>query len=439
MMFWLGFLPLLSLLTWPSLAAEAPEKRRTAGQFHDLLLNGLVARPHKFDRWFPEFGGRIDAVSAGVCQVNLQAYLGNHTARESLPDTVIEYCSNQNDCILDNLVESIKSDMGTAQVLLGLTPVILSNFGPSIAEISVMSTQRPLLTLLLAFGAPAVYPTRLLRYDNPLEVLRTNSPKSNFFPLQLQKRHAVLISIAEYVIAAAAIANVFHCTITLGLWTLSIIGCETFVFPFLWVILALAVHIPAAVALRFLKGSKLKISSLAAEFRRPDLTSIGKRLRHAFWREFEPCASGPSLVVEEDETSSFAISLNYLAGIVAYAQLTWGISVFSSLLYISVRDASFVVARLVASALVCQLILSFELRGLEDALAGSERESAEAKAKCLGPHEDPDDSRFKEPNDAEKNRSGLPLLHSSVTRDVEDFGSDVRSGLGSVSGNASGI
>ncbi len=438
-MLWLRFLPLLPLLTWPLFAAKAPEKRRTAGQFHDFLFNSLVARPHKFNKWFPEFGGRIDAISAGVCQVNLQAYLGNHTARESLPDPVIEYCFNQNDCILDNLVESIKSNMGTAQVLLGLTPVILSNFGLKIAEISVMSTQRPLLTLMLTLGAPAIYPTRLLRYDNPFEILRTNSPRLNFFPLQLQKRHAVLISIAEYLIAAAAIANVFHCTITLGLWTLSIIGCETFIFPFLWVILASGVHIPAAVALRFLKGSKLKISSLAAEFRRPDPTPIGKELRHAFWREFIPCASGPILVVEDDETSKFAIGLNYLAGILASAQLTWGISVFSSLLYISIRDASFVIARLVASALVCQLILSFELQGLEDVLAGSERESAEAKTKPLGPHEDSDDSRFRDLNKAEKKRSGLPLLHSSFTSDVEDFGPNVRSVLGTVNGNASGI
>jgi len=169
-MLWLRFLPLLPLLTWPLFAAKAPEKRRTAGQFHDFLFNSLVARPHKFNNWFPEFGGRIDAISAGVCQVNLQAYLGNHTARESLPDPVIEYCFNQNDCILDNLVESIKSNMGTAQVLLGLTPVILSNFGLKIAEISVMSTQRPLLTLMLTLGAPAIYPTRLLRYDNPFEI-----------------------------------------------------------------------------------------------------------------------------------------------------------------------------------------------------------------------------------------------------------------------------
>ena len=380
-MFWLQFLPLFSVLPWPTLATEGLHKRRTAGQFHDFLINGLVARPHKFNKWFPEFGGRIDAISAGVCQVNLQAYLGNHTARESLADDVIEYCFNQNDCILDNLVESIKSDMGTAQALLGLLPVILSDFGPTIAEISVMSTQRPLLTLMLAFGAPAVYLTRLLRYDNPLEVLRTNSPKSKFLPLALQKRHAVVISITEYLIAAAAIANVFHCTITLGLWTSSVIGCETFIFPVLWVLIALAVQIPASVALRFLKGSKLKVSSLAAEFRRPDLAqSIREKLRYAFWKEFEPCTSGPSLVIEDGETSNFAIGLNYLAGMNGYAQLIWGISVFSSLLYISVRDASFVVARLVASALVCQIILSFELRGLEDNLAGSQRESAEDKA-----------------------------------------------------------
>ena len=172
-MFWLQFLPLFSILPWPTPATECLQKRRTSGQFHDFLINGLVARaPHKFNKWFPEFGG------AGSMPHPLESakstckqYLGNHTARESLPDNVIEYCFNQNDCILGNLVESIKSDVGTAQVLFGLLPVILSNFGPTIAEISVMSTQRPLLTLMLAFGAPAVYLTRLFRYDSPLEVL----------------------------------------------------------------------------------------------------------------------------------------------------------------------------------------------------------------------------------------------------------------------------
>ena len=93
----------------------------------------------------------------------------------------------------------------------------------------------------------------------------------------------------------------------------------------------------------------------------------------------------------------------------AYAQLTCNISVFLSLLYISVRDASFVVARLVASALICQIILSFELRSLEDTLARSERENTEAKAKRLGSHknpDDPDDSRFRDPNDAERTDQG---------------------------------
>lgn len=37
------------------------------------------------------------------------------------------------------------------------------------------------------------------------------------------------------------------------------------------------------------------------------------------------------------------------------------------------------------------------------------------------------------------NHQNLPLLHFSVTSDVEDFGPNNRFGLGAVSGNASGI
>ena len=46
-----------------------------------------------------------------------------------------------------------------------------------------------------------------------------------------------------------------------------------------------------------------------------------RKLRYAFWQEFEPCASGPSLIIEDGETRNFAIGLNYLAGMNGYAQL----------------------------------------------------------------------------------------------------------------------
>lgn len=360
-MLWSNTALILSLLGLSTTVAQS-----NATQIKPNLLYEKGVRPHKYQNWFPNFGDRINAVSIGVCNVSLNAYLGNLTARESLSTDVIEYCSNHNDCILSNLVESIKADISTAGVILGLTPGILASLGPSVAEISVLSTQRPLLSLMLSLGAPAVYPARLLRYDDPLKVLHTRQTPSVF--LALQRRYAAAISIVQYVIAAAAIANVFYCATTLGLWTISTWDCNDFFLPLLWVLLCLAAHGPAAIAFRLTKGSRL-VELLKKPYSKG---STAAWLTHAVRKEFQPCASGYSLKAEHFKPSILAIILNLFAGILAYAQVVYGIIVFSSLLYISVGDASFVVARFIASALACQIILTFELSGLEDNLSSGE-------------------------------------------------------------------
>ena len=64
-----------------------------------------------------------------------------------------------------------------------------------------------------------------------------------------------------------------------------------------------------------------------------------------------------------------AICLNWVAVILAYAHWIFGNLVFSSTLFIGTLDALGVMARYLASALVCRMILFVELagiRGLEE-------------------------------------------------------------------------
>lgn len=53
-------------------------------------------------------------------------------------------------CILDNTGEYVKSVMATAQVLLGVTPTILSILGPSTEELAMLGVvaRRPLLAFI---------------------------------------------------------------------------------------------------------------------------------------------------------------------------------------------------------------------------------------------------------------------------------------------------
>ncbi len=64
-----------------------------------------------------------------------------------------------------------------------------------------------------------------------------------------------------------------------------------------------------------------------------------------------------------------AVCLNWVAVILAYTHWIFGTLVFSSTLFIGTLDALGVIARYVASALVCRMILLVELagiRGLEE-------------------------------------------------------------------------
>lgn len=112
----------------------------------------------KFQHWFPKYEQHwLEA--AASCEQELSNYLhDNRTAECSTP------CACAADCLLQNVTSTIQSNFASAQVLLGLVPVILVFFGPTIAEVAALSTYRPLLAVLLALGSPAIKVGRLFRH-----------------------------------------------------------------------------------------------------------------------------------------------------------------------------------------------------------------------------------------------------------------------------------
>ena len=77
-------------------------------------------------------------------------------------------CYDQIDCILGHTVESLKANMASTSIVLGLMPTVLAMFGPSVDEISLLSIYRRLLSLLLSMGAPVVHVARVGQYQDPV-------------------------------------------------------------------------------------------------------------------------------------------------------------------------------------------------------------------------------------------------------------------------------
>ena len=141
-----------------------------------LVYPSLVATTAaQFASWYPYYGIMLQTIVSQNCSLEYQTYLvGNLTEAAVLEHwTPSEYqwfpaeWSNfasepVTNCILNALPESVKNNMNTAAVLLGLLPTILYTLSSTTAETALLSlvARRPLLTLLLSAGSPAAAPLR---------------------------------------------------------------------------------------------------------------------------------------------------------------------------------------------------------------------------------------------------------------------------------------
>ncbi|KAI2627642.1 hypothetical protein GGR54DRAFT_425042 [Hypoxylon sp. NC1633] len=103
----------------------------------------------RFQEWLPEYATTFRNISENVCSETLRAY-------QYLPpgNDKLNTCYHHIDCIVANLTETRKANMASASVLLGLMPSLVASLAPSIAEITLLSLDHPVLSLL----------TRRIRY-----------------------------------------------------------------------------------------------------------------------------------------------------------------------------------------------------------------------------------------------------------------------------------
>lgn len=114
------------------------------------------------------------------------------------------------ECMLENMPELAKYKMGAAQIVLGLTPTIVATLAVRPQDTAILSVvgRRHLLALGLAVGSPAINAYRGQEYSAAIESLRD---RSGVRPRVIQRLDPFII-VAEYALAAAAIANIGELT-----------------------------------------------------------------------------------------------------------------------------------------------------------------------------------------------------------------------------------
>ena len=322
----------------------------TMGRVHWIIIlllpSTAVAKAVHFSSWFPYLRPTLTNISTTTCAPSLAAY-------RSTPDRLT--CQAHVDCILPNMLELEKANMANAAILLGLLPVFVATFGPDVKEIALLSSRRPLLSLLLSIGVPAVYISRPIEYADPLELLEPAPGRFTVGRIE-HRRLAALVSAVEYGLVALAIVNMLWVSYTLGVQTVLAWKCIPFM-PIAWVLVPMVIHLIAALTFRTSKA-----------VRHAENMSEGERLRGGavrrwFMTEFLLCANQAEEVLRGEAPGYVTVMINFLATFLGSIHVIFGVVVFASVLFITLSDATLVGLRYVASILVCRLILKFEIAG----------------------------------------------------------------------------
>lgn len=323
--------------------------------------------------WFPrpwstqfqfKEGTLFHLLSTTTCNESLQDY---HTALNSPWGSfgslqLLAVCYNHEDCIFDRIPTDLQLNLQSAGVILGLLPTLMSTLGINIAEIALLSAHRPLLSLLLSLAAPAAAPFRPLEYYNPEKLLESEPgrPKIRKF----RRLTAYILSSFEYLLIVAAVVSNFLLMWDIGKKAILSWGCTTTFGPLLWVSLSFIIHVPSALSYGIVVWRARR-----RQHKKGMSRSLWDRFFSVLKSEFTICANIGAKTGEKtlsaEKLPVLAVVLQIIAGFGSFIHLVLGTIVFSSLLFLTVKDVlSNILWRLILSTLAARVILLIEIAGL---------------------------------------------------------------------------
>ncbi|KAI1819807.1 hypothetical protein F4861DRAFT_110434 [Xylaria intraflava] len=359
-------------------------------------IDGIPQTTSQFTSWYGQYGYVFRDILHNNCSRQYNNYLygteANLTVNWSdganyhsiIVEPVIQ-------CILENTSEYVKSEMSSAQVLLGLAPTIIALLGPSSSELALLTVvaRRPILAGLLALACPAVYLSRAFERGNPLDILADQEGRLRQWRPRGWK--SILLGALQHLIVLIALTNIATLYYQLGVKTICMFWPNATVAPVVWGLLVLPVHLIGVTCFR-LQARRFTRSETKEETSRRSKTprefeTIGRdnqrqpKLHRSFgqWVMKSPervyvwvktwlvpaTSQDPIYIVQFDESYTQVI-INWVLSAAIVAHVIFGTIVLSSLTFIGPKDALGVVGRFAASVLVCRAVLMHEVAGIRE-------------------------------------------------------------------------
>lgn len=342
----------------------------------------LAARD-QFQKWYPEYAFIFDQILRENCSTQYNTYLHGKKNTSNIDrysggnwnNQLVEAVVN---CILQSSSEFIKSSSASAQVLLGLTPSMLAVLGPSTEETSLLFVvdRRPILALFIAAGSPAVFPMRSFDFKDPVGLLKDREGRLR--PPPFSYAWTSITTVLEYLLVLTAIANIAFLSRQLGVQVVCNFAPERTNLVLLWAFLIPVIHLIGGITLK-LRARVLNVSDSDSDGNRRNenekvgwepkqpsrLTTLAQKWIQIQLTPFEE--QGPLCVDLEPETNGY-VFLSWFTASLTIVHVIYGTLVFSSMLFISVKDSLAVVGRFMASVVVCRVVLMYELTLLRDTI-----------------------------------------------------------------------
>ncbi len=361
---------------------------------HNYSISSAPRPPTpQFHSFYPKHGKGLARLTRTKCNGSYADYMFAYHSPRGSPNAshLLTTCYGLEACLLHAVPADYQANFNSAAIILGLMPTLLASIGPSFAETSLLSAHRPFLSFLISMGAVGIWPNRIFEYVHPPDILRRRSGSPRIG--KMRPWPAAMTSLSQYIVAICAIVNVMTTSIEIGSKSILAFGCTTTFAPLLWSILSSVIHLVSVlsyfitrkVVLRRRSADRLSqqahnsktqadleqsrsgiTRAATSPTTQQRLYQVWLSCRDACLREVTICGNHPiSHDIKAEEVPRISILLAVGAGLMNFCHVTFGIIIFSSLIFISVEDVfKRVLWRYIVSSTACRLLLILELSGL---------------------------------------------------------------------------